>query len=33
MDDYEYMTTYNEEELYKQYDGIISATIINIFTF
>ena len=33
MDNYEYTATYNEEELYKQYDGIIGATVINIFSF
>ena len=33
MDNYEHTATYNEEELYKQYDGIIGATVINIFSF
>ena len=33
MDNYEYTSTYNEKELYKQYDGIIGATVINIFSF
>ena len=33
MDNYKYTSTYNEEELYKQYDGIIGATVINIFSF
>ena len=33
MDNYEYTATYSEEELYKQYDGIIGATVINIFSF
>lgn len=33
MDNYEYTATYIEEELYKQYDGIIGATVINIFSF
>ena len=33
MDNYEYTATHNEEELYKQYDGIIGATVSNIFSF
>lgn len=32
MDNYAHIF-YNKEELYKQYDGIVGATIINLFSF